>query len=86
MMSSAELSSNEERIADALLANLHNIYFGTQIVDAVDQDRAAKQALDIAFGQCNRDGLLAVLNGNTHSQLRDKVVCLLDSKDVAPRG
>jgi hypothetical protein len=76
MMASDELSSNEERIADSLLANLHLIYFGTQVAPD-DCDRVAKRTLEIAFNQCNRDGLINVLKNNTHAALREKVLALL---------
>jgi hypothetical protein len=76
MMSSSELSSNEERIADCLLANLHIIFYGGS-VPVEDQERVARRTLDIAFGQCDRGALTDVLKSNTHAGLRDKVLALL---------
>jgi len=79
MMASDELSSNEERIVDSLLANLHIIYFGTQVAPE-DRDAVARRTLDIAFRQCNHEGLMAVLKSNTHAGLREKVMPLLEKK------
>ena len=82
MMASNELSSNEERIADCLLANIHLIFYGGNVA-IEDQARVARKTLDIAFQQCDREALTNVLKANTHQGLREKILPLLDETPVS---
>ena len=74
MMSSSDLSSNQERIVDALLANLHLIYFGTQVTDPTEQDDVAKRTIDIAIDQAGTDAVLGTIKVVAHKALRDNIL------------
>lgn len=87
MMASSELSSNQERLVDALIANLHSIYFcETYGLSKKQKDVTAKRTIDIAVEQAGKDAVYSVLRTTMHKQLRDFVAPLLhdDQPHVAP--
>jgi hypothetical protein len=81
MMASDELSSNKERIIDALIANLHVIYFGDQI-EGDAHDDVAKRAIAIAVDQAGEDAVYGVLRTTVHRRLKDKILPLIGTGSI----